>query len=147
VKHRDVPRGILWVVIVAPAAMLVVMLLTIRWSARAGTVPGTAASLPAFGLALSLVVFSATVVSNQLSRAVEANADAYALELTGEAPAFIGMERRLARVNLSDPDPPWLYRALFATHPSVVERIGAAVAYERANGGAGSAGGGGGAPR
>ena len=132
VKHRDVPRGILWVVIVAPAAMLVVMLLTIRWSARAGTVPGTAASLPAFGLALALVVFAGTIVSNQLSRAVEASADAYALELTGEGRAFIGMERRLARVNLSDPDPPGLYRALFATHPSVVERIGAAVAYERA---------------
>ncbi len=147
VKHRDVPRGILWVAIVAPGAMLVVMLLTIRWSARAGTVPGTAASLPAFALALSLVAFSATIVSNQLSRAVEASADAYALEVTGEAQAFIGMERRLARVNLSDPDPPPLYRALFATHPSVVERIGAARAYERASGGAGSAGGGAGAPR
>lgn len=147
VKHRDVPRGILWVAIVAPGAMLLVMLLTTRWSARAGTVPGTAASLPAFALALSLVVFAATIVSNQLSRAVEASADAYALELTGEAPAFIGMERRLARVNLSDPDPPRLYQELFATHPSVVERIGAALAYERASGGAGSAGGGAGAPR
>jgi len=152
VKHRDVPRGILWVALVAPGAMIVVMLLTMRWSARAGTVPGTAASLPAFGLALALVVFSATIVSNQLSRAVEANADAYALELTGEAQAFIGMERRLARVNLSDPDPPDVFEALFATHPSVVERIGAARAYERehpraASAGAGTAGGGGAGPR
>jgi STE24 endopeptidase len=152
VKHRDVPRGILWVAIVAPGAMLVVMLLTIRWSARAGTVPGTAASLPAFALALSLVVFSATIVSSQLSRAVEASADAYALELTGEAGAFIGMERKLALVNLSDPAPPELYRELFGTHPSVVERIGAARAYERrhpraASAAAGTAGGGAGAPR
>lgn len=147
VKHRDVPRGILWVAIVAPGAMLLVMLLTTRWSARAGTVPGTAASLPAFALALSLVVFAGTIVSNQLSRAVEARADADALELTGEARAFIGMERRLAVVNLNDPDPPRLYQALFATHPAVVERIGAAVAYERASGGGGSAGGGDDAPR
>ena len=37
VKHRDLARGILWVAIVAPGAMYVVMLLTRRWSARAGT--------------------------------------------------------------------------------------------------------------
>ena len=151
VKHRDVPRGIVWTAIIAPGAMLVVMLLTTRWSRRARTVPGTPASLPAFALALSVVAFTAMVVSNQLSRRVEAGADAYSLELTGEGRQFIGMERRLARVNLADPDPPRLYHDLFATHPSVVERIGAARAYEReqrpASGGAGTAGGGGGAPR
>ena len=131
VKHRDVERGMLWVAIVAPGAMLVVMLLTRRWSDRAGTRPGTAASMPAFALALSLAVFGTTIVSNQLSRAVEADADSYSLELTGEARQFIAMERRLARVNLTDPDPPALYRFLFATHPSVVERVGAGLAFER----------------
>ncbi len=149
VKHRDVERGMLWLAIVAPAAMLVVMLLTRRWSARAGTHPGTAASLPAFALALALVAFTTSVVSNQLSRPVEADADAYSLELTGEARQFVAMERRLARVNLTDPDPPALYRFLFATHPSVVERVGAALAFERerASGGAGTAGAVAGAPR
>lgn len=131
VKHRDVERGMLWVAIIAPGAMLVVMLLTRRWSARAGTHPGTAGSVPAFALALSLVAFSASMVSNQLSRSVEADADAYSLELTAEARQFIAMEQRLARVNLTDPDPPGLYRFLFATHPSVVERVGAALAFER----------------
>ena len=87
--------------------------------------------MPAFALALSLVVFVATIVSNQLSRAVEADADAYSLELTGEARQFVAMERRLARVNLTDPDPPGLYHFLFATHPSVVERVGAGLAFER----------------
>ena len=131
VKHRDVQRGVLWLAIVAPGAMLVVMLLTRRWSARAGTRPGTAASLPAFALALALVALSTSVVSNQLSRPVEADADAYSLGLTGEARQFVAMERRLARVNLTDPDPPALYGFLFATHPSVVERVGAALAFER----------------
>ena len=132
VKHHDLRRGMLWVAIAAPGGMLVVMLLTRRWSARAGTRAGTAASMPAFALALAIVVFATTVVSNQLSRSVEADADAYSLELTGEARQFIGMERRLARVNLSDPDPPDLYHFLFATHPSVVERVGAGLAFERA---------------
>jgi STE24 endopeptidase len=131
VMHRDVQRGMLWVAIIAPGAMVVVMLLTRRWSARAGTHPGTAGSLPAFALALSLVAFSASIVSNQLSRSVEADADAYSLELTGQAQQFIAMEQKLARVNLTDPDPPSLYHFLFATHPSVVERAGAALAFER----------------
>jgi STE24 endopeptidase len=153
VKHRDVQRGMLWVAIVAPGAMLVVMLLTRRWSARAGTHAGTAASLPAFALALSLVALTATMVSNQLSRAVEADADAYSLQVTGAAREFISMERRLARVNLTDPDPPGLYRFLFATHPSVIERVGTALAFERTRGvkatsaGAGTAAAGGAAPR
>jgi STE24 endopeptidase len=111
--------------------MLVVMLLTHHWSARAGARPGSPASLPAFALALALVVFTATVVSNQLSRRVEADADAYSLQLTGESRQFIRMERRLALVNVTDPDPPRLFHFLFATHPSVMERVGAAVAFER----------------
>jgi STE24 endopeptidase len=111
--------------------MLVVMLLTRRWSARAGARPGTAASMPAFALALALVASTTWLVSNQLSRAVEADADAYSLELTRAPREFVSLERRLARVNLSDPDPPALYRFLFGTHPSVVERVGAARAFER----------------
>ena len=134
VKQRDLARGMLWVAIVAPGAMLVVMLLTRRWSARAGAPPGTTASMPAFALALALVALSTSLVSTQLSRRVEADADAYSLQLTGEAGAFVALERRLARVNLNDPDPPDLYRFFFATHPSVVERVGAALAFEREEG-------------
>jgi STE24 endopeptidase len=111
--------------------MYLVMCLTKRWSSRAGTVPGTAASLPAFALALALVTFGATVISNQLSRSVEARADAFSLELTREPRQFIAMERRLALVNLSDPSPPRALRWLFGTHPSTIERIGAGVAFER----------------
>jgi STE24 endopeptidase len=125
-----VQRGMLWVAIIAPGAMVVVMLLTRRWSAHAGTHPGTAGSMPAFALALSLVAFTASIVSNQLSRSVEADADAYSLELTGQAQQFIAMEQKLASVNLTDPDPPAPYHFLFATHPSVVERVGAALAFE-----------------
>jgi STE24 endopeptidase len=44
------------------------------------------------------------------------------------------MERRLALVNLSDPDPPAALRWLFGTHPSTIERIGAAVAFDERDG-------------
>jgi STE24 endopeptidase len=131
VKHRDVPRGILWVALVAPAGMYVVMLLTKRWSARAGATPGSAASLPALAVALALVSFGGTVISNQLSRRVEASADTFALEQTREPDQFISMQRRLTLANVSDPNPPEPLVWLFGTHPPVIERIGMAVAYER----------------
>ena len=131
VKHRDLARGMLWVAIVAPAGMLVVMLLTRRWSVRAATAPGTTASLPAFALALALVAFGGVLISNQLSRAVERSADEYSLELTGEPREFISMQQRLARGNLSDPEPPAFFRALFGTHPTTMQRIGLALGYER----------------
>jgi Zn-dependent protease with chaperone function len=133
VKHRDVLRGMLWVALVAPAGMYVVMGLTRRWSPRAGVAPGAPASLPAFALALALVTFGGTVISNQLSRRVEANADAFALELTREPDQFIRMQKRLAVVNLADPSPPRVIRRVFGTHPATIERIGMAAAFERAS--------------
>jgi STE24 endopeptidase len=131
VHNHDLRRGMLWVAIAAPAGMYLVMRLTTRWSARAGTASGSAASLPAFALALAIVSLGGMVISNQLSRSIEARADAFSLELTGEPRQFIAMEKRLSVVNLSDPDPPAALRWLFGTHPSPIERIGAGVAFER----------------
>jgi STE24 endopeptidase len=131
VKHRDLARGMLWVAIVAPAGMYVVMLLTRPWSARAGAALGAPGSLPPLALALALVAFGLTVVSNQLSRSVENRADAYSLELTNDPRDFIPLERRLALANIADPDPPAAYQLVFGTHPSTMDRIGIALRYER----------------
>lgn len=131
VKQRDLARGMTWVAIVALPGMYVVMLLTRRWGRRAGADPGSPASLPALALALAVVTLSLTVVSNQLSRAVEQRADSYSLELTGKPREFVELERRLALANVSDPDPPGWYRFLFGTHPSTVERIGIGLTFER----------------
>jgi STE24 endopeptidase len=133
VKHHDVQRGMLWVALVAPGGMLVVMLLTRRLAGRAGRAPGAPASLPAFALALAIVSFGAGVVSNQLSRRIEAKADTFALELTSAPRAFVEMERDLTLSNLSDPSPPRALVWLFGTHPPAVDRIGAAVAFEEEN--------------
>jgi STE24 endopeptidase len=72
-----------------------------------------------------------TMISNQLSREVEARADSYALRLTGDGRPFISFERRIALRNVSDPDPPRWQTFLLATHPPTIERIGIGVAYER----------------
>jgi STE24 endopeptidase len=131
VKNRDVPRGMLWVALVAPAGMLVVKLAGESFAARSGVRPGTPAALPAFALALALVAFGGGIISNQLSRRVEARADSFALELTSEPGEFIDMERRLAVSNVADPDPPGALVWLFGTHPPTIDRIGAAVAFDR----------------
>ena len=135
VKHRDVPRGLLWLAIVGPAATLVVQRLTERW-APAGAVGRGAgpAVLPAAALALAVVSFGSGVASNALSRRVEASADAYALRLTHDTKSFLAVERKLTTDNLSDPDPPGWLRVLFGTHPTTVERIGYALAFERERG-------------
>jgi STE24 endopeptidase len=76
------------------------------------------------------MVFVITCVSNQLSRRVEARADTFALEQTGEADAFISFQRRIALQNVSDPDPPGWSSFVFGTHPTTIDRIGAGVASE-----------------
>ena len=130
VHYRDVPRGLLFVALVAPAALLAAAGLTERLAPRDAP-PGSPATLPAAALALGLVAFATSTVANQLSRRVERRADSYSLTLTGEPGPFISSERRLAVQNLSNPDPPAWQTLLLATHPPTIERIGTALAYER----------------
>ena len=121
VHHRDVSKGLLWVAVVAPVAMFAAAQLTRRLG-------GT---LPALALSVAVLVPLVTAISNQLSRPVEARADAYALRLTGEPEPYIAFERRIALRNVSHPEPPGLATFLLATHPPVLERIGLGVAFSR----------------
>ena len=134
VKHDDVPRGILWIAIVAPAGMFLIQRSAeaIQRRTRLGAeVPAGPGALPAVVFALAIVSFGLTCAGNVLSRAVEARADSFALELTRDPGAFIALERRLALRNVADPDPPKALHSLFGTHPTTMDRIGAGVAYER----------------
>jgi STE24 endopeptidase len=132
VKHRDVPRGLLWLAIVAPAGMLVIQRLTERLvpEARSGRRAGPVV-LPAATLSIALVSFVLNVPGNALSRQVERSADGHALHLDGDPAAFIAVERKLALQNLGDPDPPGWLQLLFGTHPKTVDRIGYALTWAR----------------
>jgi STE24 endopeptidase len=127
--YRDVPRGLLYVLLVAPAGLLAVAVLTRALDPRPGR--ADARTLPALALSISVVLLVMTAISNQLSRRVEARADTYALQLTGEARAFMEFERRISLRNVSDPDPPRWSHAVFGTHPTILERIGAGAAWAR----------------
>lgn len=129
--HADIPRGILFAALVTPLGLLAVRELMGSMSARSGFEPGSPGSVPALFLAIGLVSFLASLPANQLSRKVEASADAFALRITEDPQALIDLQVRLAERNLSDPDPPGWSSALFGTHPTTLERIGSAVAWER----------------
>jgi STE24 endopeptidase len=136
VRHRDVPRGLLWLAIVAPAGMLVIQRLTERLApadAAAGTRKATPAVLPAAALSIALVSFLLNIPGNALSRQVERAADGHALDLDGNTAAFIAVERKLALQNLGDPDPPGWLQLIFGTHPSTVDRIGYALSRARSH--------------
>ncbi|MBV9214455.1 MAG: M48 family metallopeptidase [Actinobacteria bacterium] len=132
VKHRDVPRGLLWLAIVAPAATLLIQrLVELRRAEPAADGLAGPAVVPVATLAIAVVAFAAGIGGNVLSRRVEASADAFALRLTHDPRAFIDVERRLTTGNLIDPDPPGWLVDLFGTHPPAIERIGYALEFER----------------
>lgn len=130
VRYRDVQHGLLYLLLTAPLGVLAAARLAEVWAHG-----DEQREIPALALALGVVSTPMSFVVNQLSRRVEVRADAFALELTGEVEPFIGFQRRITVKNLGDPDPPaWLHR-LLGTHPTAVQRIGIAKAYEARTGG------------
>ncbi len=129
--HDDIPRGIAFAALVTPLGLLLVRELNGALARRGGSEPGTPGAIPALFLAIAVTSFVANVPGNQLSRKVEASADAFALRITDDPQALIGLQTRLFERNLSEPDPPAISRILFGTHPTTLERIGSALAWER----------------
>jgi len=129
VHYRDVPHGLLFLLIVAPFGMLAAARLGERMAPRESL--GTAAAVPAVVLAVGIMAPAITTISNQLSRGVEQRADQFSLEIAPEPRTFIGFQKRIAVINVSDPDPPPLVRFLLGTHPSTMQRIGLAERFER----------------
>ena len=131
VRHRDVPRGLLYLALIAPFGMFAVARLGERLAGDEE--PGSPAALPAMLLAIALIAPAITVISNQLSRQVERSADAFGLEITHEPQTQIDFQRRIAIKNVSDPDPPGWVSFLLGTHPTTMQRIGQAEAAARAS--------------
>jgi Zn-dependent protease with chaperone function len=131
VRHRDVPRGLLYLLLVAPFGMYAVARLGEALAPRDAS--GTPAVLPGMLLAVAIVSTVITVESNQLSRQVERSADAFGLEITREPQTQIDFQRRIAIKNVGDPDPPGWVSFLLGTHPTTLQRIGQAAAAARAS--------------
>jgi STE24 endopeptidase len=133
-KDRDVFVGTLLGALGAAAAIAALYLLG-SWTGllrRAGV--DSIAEPRAIGLLIAIAAVAglvSTPVQSLVSRRVEARADTHALALTNDPATFEEMQRRLAGVNLSDPDPNAVEQLFFGTHPTTVQRMAAARAYAR----------------
>ncbi|WP_219835073.1 M48 family metallopeptidase [Paenibacillus sp. R14(2021)] len=96
------------------------------------------AALPLLLLILAVLSFAALPVSNYVSRHAESSADAYALRLLNSADGSVSMQQKTGVITLSDVNPPLLVRWFRDDHPSDMERIIAAMAFEKPHGKKGS---------
>jgi STE24 endopeptidase len=122
VHYNDVPHGLLYLAIVAPFGMLAVARL-------AGRMDRGGSPVPAVALSIALIVPAMTMISNQLSRDVEARADRFSMQLTHDPQGLIEFQRKITVQNVGDPDPPGWVSFLLGTHPTAVQRIGQTLAF------------------
>lgn len=86
------------------------------------------AGWPILMLCFSALGLMGLPLQNAISRRFEWEADQFAVATTGLPQAFAGALRRLAELNLADPNPPRWVTWLFYDHPPITERIEAAEA-------------------
>ena len=137
VEYRDPERGLLFALLVIPPAALAVQMLAMLLVRRRGDGPPGPLVIPPLALGVAVASLLISIPGSWLSRQVEARADQRSLELTLDPQSTISLQRTLTRTNLQDPAPPPAWTALFGTHPSAVQRVGLARAFEadRAGGG------------
>jgi STE24 endopeptidase len=129
--HHDLWRGLALQTTVAALGFFVASRVLSALAPRLGW-SGVAdvAGLPALLLAAGLPSLALRPAVNALSRRMEQAADRFALDLTGNAAAFVAAMQRLANQNLSEEHPSQLARWVFYTHPPVADRIAAARRWE-----------------
>jgi STE24 endopeptidase len=131
--HRDIWSALaLETVLIAAGFYAADRLLVLGAAAFGLAGKADVAALPLVMLALGAVSVCLVPVANGFSRAHERRADRYALEMTGNAPAFMSAMRRLAAQNLAEERPSRLVEVLFYSHPPTVARIEAARAWAAA---------------
>ncbi|HYR44125.1 MAG TPA: M48 family metallopeptidase [Terriglobia bacterium] len=81
------------------------------------------ANFPLLALLMTTLSLLVLPVVNYLSRRLEREADLYALDVTGDALAFVSSMEKLAELNLSDKAPNKIIEFIFHSHPSVEDRI------------------------
>jgi STE24 endopeptidase len=128
VARDHVWKGLGWVALLALPAMFVV--------ARAAELRGglqRPEAVPVALLAVLCLELALLPATNALSRRYEAEADWEALEATNDPAGAGALTLRLTRASLADPDPPtWAY-VLRRTHPTAMQRIAMARAWEARN--------------
>jgi len=84
---------------------------------------GDVANLPLLALVMMTLSLLALPLANYFSRKLETAADLYALDITGDALAFLSSMEKLADLNLANKSPNKIIEFLFYSHPCVEDRI------------------------
>jgi STE24 endopeptidase len=87
------------------------------------------ASIPLFGIALSLVGLLVQPLSSSFTRIMEHESDTFALEVTHLNDAGARAFMKLGLQNKSNPEPPLLIKWWRYSHPPLVERVRYAIEY------------------
>ena len=119
VRHHDVPRGLLWLALVAPLGMWAAALVGRapgRDRARRGPRPCRRWRWPSRS---SRRRWRSSPTSSRA--AVEQRADAFSLALTRDPRTLIAFQQRIAVQNVADPEPPG-WQTVPARHPSADAR-------------------------
>jgi STE24 endopeptidase len=125
-KRNHILKGTAWYALFVFPAAWIIALATRR---RGGIYRPEAIPLALF---VVVVLQVATMpLQNVVSRRLEAEADWVSLQTTRDPSATRSTFERLAVVSRAEPDPPtWSY-VLFENHPTIMQRIGMADAWQR----------------
>jgi STE24 endopeptidase len=123
--HDDPLRGVAWGALFGVPLWALIALLARR---RGGMARPESVPLVVFGLVVLQLLVSP--FANAVSRRVEAAADWGALNATREPAVQRDTMRKLSTTSLSDPEPPGWAQILYGTHPTAMQRIELARAWE-----------------
>lgn len=125
--HKDLPVGLLIETAMSFGAFFLAKM-AMDWGVSVLGLEGVGdiAGLPLFTLVMAVCGLVTFPLFNFYSRWREAEADAYAVRVTGKGEAFASAMTRLANQNLADADPHPLVEFLFHSHPALSKRIEAA---------------------
>lgn len=130
--HRDIWKGLAWETVLLFAGFYAASV-AMRALAPVLGLQGLndVAGLPVLVLTMGALSMLLLPVAHALSRAHERRADRFALDLTGNAAAFVSAMKRLGASNLAEEQPSRLAQWLFYSHPPLADRIAAAHAWSR----------------
>ena len=129
-ESEHIWKGLAWYGLISLPVLAAVARVSRRWGGLY-----TPRAVPVALFALVLISVVTQPFGNLLTRRMEVEADWVALETTRDPAAARELFEGFTEAALADPDPPEWAHLFFDTHPSIIERIAEATAWERRNGG------------
>jgi STE24 endopeptidase len=129
-ESNHIWKGLAWYGLLSLPVLAVVARVARRWGGLY-----TPRAVPVALFALVLISVMTQPFGNLITRRMEAEADWVALEMTRDPAAARELFEGFTEVALVEPDPPEWAHLFFDTHPTIIDRIAEANAWERRNGG------------